>query len=77
MSFVQSIMRNHRWIGGALLDSLVNPAAAIVALFALWIVTRPAMDDFTFGYSKVEYFSSGRKNPVPDVLLFIENRVLS
>jgi len=41
------------------LESFVNLAAAIVALFALRIVTRPADDEFTFGYSKVEYFSSG------------------
>src|SRR5512141_2108647 len=41
------------------IESFVNLAAAIVALFALWIVTRPATDEFTFGYSKVEYFSSG------------------
>lgn len=41
------------------IESFVNLAAAIVALFALRIVTRPATDEFTFGYSKVEYFSSG------------------
>lgn len=41
------------------IESFVNLAAAIVALFALWIVMRPATDEFTFGYSKVEYFSSG------------------
>jgi cation diffusion facilitator family transporter len=41
------------------LESFVNLAAAIVALFALRMVSRPANDEFTFGYSKVEYFSSG------------------
>ena len=41
------------------IESFVNLAAAIVALFALRVVTRPATDEFTFGYSKVEYFSSG------------------
>ncbi len=41
------------------IESFVNLAAAIVALIALRIVTRPASDEFTFGYSKVEYFSSG------------------
>jgi len=41
------------------LESFVNLAAAIVALFALHLVNRPADDEFTFGYSKVEYFSSG------------------
>jgi cation diffusion facilitator family transporter len=41
------------------LESTVNLAAAIVALIALRTVTRPADDEFTFGYAKVEYFSSG------------------
>jgi cation diffusion facilitator family transporter len=41
------------------LESTANLAAAIVALIALSIVTRPANDEFTFGYSKVEYFASG------------------
>jgi cation diffusion facilitator family transporter len=41
------------------LESLVNLATAIVALLVLRLVTRPANDEFTFGYSKAEYFSSG------------------
>jgi len=41
------------------LESLVNLASAIVALIALNLVNRPANDEFTFGFSKVEYFSSG------------------
>jgi cation diffusion facilitator family transporter len=41
------------------LESFVNLAAAIVALLALRMVSRPADEEFTFGYSKVEYFSSG------------------
>jgi cation diffusion facilitator family transporter len=41
------------------LESLVNLVSAIVALIALSIAARPADDEFTFGYSKVEYFSSG------------------
>jgi cation diffusion facilitator family transporter len=41
------------------LESLVNLATAIVALIALSIAARPADDEFTFGYSKVEFFSSG------------------
>jgi cation diffusion facilitator family transporter len=41
------------------IESFVNLAAATVALIALRILTRPASDEFTFGYSKVEYFSSG------------------
>ncbi len=41
------------------LKSFVNLAAAIVALFALKIAARPADEEFSYGYSKVEYFSSG------------------
>ncbi|MFM8319875.1 MAG: cation diffusion facilitator family transporter, partial [Chloroflexota bacterium] len=41
------------------LESLVNLAAAVVALIALTIAARPADDEFTYGYSKVEFFSSG------------------
>jgi cation diffusion facilitator family transporter len=41
------------------LESLVNLAAAIVALIALRILSRPANDEYAFGYYKVEYFSSG------------------
>jgi cation diffusion facilitator family transporter len=41
------------------LESLVNLAAAIVVLVSLNIAARPANDEFAFGYSKVEYFSSG------------------
>ena len=41
------------------LESTVNLAAAIVALIALSIVVRPANDEYTFGYFKVEYFASG------------------
>jgi cation diffusion facilitator family transporter len=41
------------------LESTVNLASAIVALLALRVASRPADDEFTFGYSKVEYFSSG------------------
>ncbi len=41
------------------LESLVNLATAIVALLVLRLVSRPANDEFTFGFSKAEYFSSG------------------
>jgi cation diffusion facilitator family transporter len=41
------------------LESMVNLAAAIVALLVLRLITRPANDEFTFGFSKAEYFSSG------------------
>lgn len=41
------------------LESMVNLAAAIVALLVLRLISRPATDEFTFGFSKAEYFSSG------------------
>ena len=41
------------------LESTVNLAAAIVALLALRVASKPANDEFSFGYSKVEYFASG------------------
>lgn len=41
------------------LESLVNLIAAVVALIALNIVMKPADAEFSFGYSKIEFFSSG------------------
>jgi cation diffusion facilitator family transporter len=41
------------------LESLVNLVAAVVALIALSVATRPADDEHTYGHSKAEYFSSG------------------
>lgn len=41
------------------LESLVNLVSAIIALIALHIASRPADEEFSFGYSKVEFFSSG------------------
>jgi cation diffusion facilitator family transporter len=41
------------------LESVVNLTAAIVALIALNIAAKPADEEFSYGYSKVEYFSSG------------------
>lgn len=41
------------------LESTVNLASAIIALIVLRLVSRPANDEFTFGFSKAEYFSSG------------------
>ena len=41
------------------LESLVNLVSAIIALIALNIATRPADEEFSYGYSKVEFFSSG------------------
>jgi cation diffusion facilitator family transporter len=41
------------------LESLVNLATAIVALIALSVAARPPDEEFAYGYSKVEFFSSG------------------
>ena len=41
------------------LESFVNLFTAVVALLALSIAARPADEEFSFGYSKVEFFSSG------------------
>lgn len=41
------------------LESVVNLVAAIVALIALHIASRPADEEFSFGYSKIEFFASG------------------
>jgi cation diffusion facilitator family transporter len=41
------------------LESMVNLAAAVVALLVLKLITRPANDEFMFGFSKAEYFASG------------------
>lgn len=41
------------------MESVVNLATAIVALIALRIAAKPADDEFSYGYSKAEFFSSG------------------
>jgi cation diffusion facilitator family transporter len=40
-------------------ESVVNLAAALIALWALTVAARPPDDAHAFGYSKAEYFSSG------------------
>ncbi len=41
------------------LESVVNLAAAILALVVLIIAARPADDEHPFGHAKAEYFASG------------------
>ena len=41
------------------LELLVNLVSAIVALIVLTIAVRPADEEYSYGYSKAEYFSSG------------------
>lgn len=40
-------------------ESIVNLAAAVMALSAITIAMRPADDDHAYGHGKAEYFSSG------------------
>src|SRR5579862_4950592 len=40
-------------------ESVVNLAAALIALFCLWFAARPVDDSHTYGHEKIEYFSSG------------------
>jgi cation diffusion facilitator family transporter len=53
------------WLTGSVgllsdaLESLVNLAAACVALIALTVSARPADEDHPYGHEKAEYFSSG------------------
>jgi cation diffusion facilitator family transporter len=49
------------------LESLINLAAAIVALFTLKIAAQPADEEHAFGHDKAEYFSSG----IEGTLIFI------
>lgn len=41
------------------LESLVNLAAAVVALAALWVAALPADEEHAYGHDKAEYLSSG------------------
>lgn len=53
------------WLTGSVgllsdaLESLVNLAAAIVALSMIRVAARPPDEDHAYGYSKAEYFASG------------------
>lgn len=53
------------WITGSVgllsdaLESLVNLAAAIIALASLAVAARPADEEHAYGHTKVEYFASG------------------
>jgi cation diffusion facilitator family transporter len=40
-------------------ESVVNLAAALIALFCLWFASRPVDTSHTYGHEKIEYFSSG------------------
>jgi cation diffusion facilitator family transporter len=40
-------------------ESLINLAAAVVALLSLWYAARPVDPSHTYGHEKIEFFSSG------------------
>jgi cation diffusion facilitator family transporter len=40
-------------------ESLVNLAAALIALFCSWFASRPVDTSHTYGHDKIVYFSSG------------------
>lgn len=44
------------------LESVVNLAAAVVAIWALTVASRPPDDEHAYGHSKAEYFSSGAES---------------
>jgi hypothetical protein len=52
------------WLTGSVgllsdaIESFVNLAGALMALWMLTLAARPADDNHTYGYSKAEYFSS-------------------
>lgn len=53
------------WVTGSMgllsdaLESLVNLAAAIIAMVSLTVSARPADEQHAYGHTKAEYFSSG------------------
>ena len=49
------------------MESVVNLVAAILALIALWIASRPADDTHHYGHGKAEYFSAGAEG----VMIFV------
>lgn len=53
-------------------ESLVNLAAAIVALIALKIAVKPPDDNHPFGHSKAEYFSAA----VEGIMIFVAAAVI-
>jgi Co/Zn/Cd efflux system component len=52
------------WLTGSVgllsdaLESLVNLAGALMALWMMWLAEQPEDDDHAWGHSKAEYFSS-------------------
>lgn len=53
-------------------EGLVNLVAAVVALVAIIVASRPADDDHHYGHSKAEYFSAG----VEGAMIFVAAAVI-
>ena len=53
-------------------ESLVNLVAAIVALIALRVATRPADENHHYGHGKAEYFSAG----IEGLMIFVAAAVI-
>jgi cation diffusion facilitator family transporter len=49
------------------MESVVNLVAAVLALIALWIASRPADETHHFGHGKAEYFSAGAEG----IMIFV------
>ncbi len=41
------------------LESIVHVAAVAFAAFSLWLSTRPANQEYLYGYERISYFSAG------------------
>src|SRR5207245_3819802 len=54
-------------------ESVVNLVAALVALWAVTLASRPADEEHTYGHTKSEYFSSG----VEGALIFVAALVIA
>jgi cation diffusion facilitator family transporter len=53
------------------LESIVNLVAALLAVYAIRVATRPADEAFPHGYDKAEYFSSGFEGALILVAAFL------
>ncbi|MCX6425123.1 MAG: cation transporter, partial [Actinobacteria bacterium] len=54
------------------LESVVNLVAAIIAVIALSIASRPADSNHHYGHGKVEYFSAG----IEGLMIFVAAMVI-
>ncbi|MGZ6389771.1 MAG: cation diffusion facilitator family transporter [Ktedonobacterales bacterium] len=59
LTFTAYLLTGSVGLLSAAAELLVNLVAALVAVWALWLASRPADDVHTYGHTKAEYFSSG------------------